>query len=211
MDKDLKRFVEKLARTELSLSACNQYSYEDPHNEYRRNNLLRYLKALRAKNPKVLLVGEAPGYRGTRRTGVPFSSERLIMDGGILSGHELGFELPPTTEKPIAEMSAGVVWRTLHAHQFYPLIWASFPFHPHFEGKPDTNRAPSKEELKIGAEFLKEIMMLFPGTEVVAIGRVAEKTLKDLGFDPHHIRHPSHGGATMFAKGIADFAKKYQT
>ena len=78
---DLNQFVENLARAKLSSNACNQYSYEVSTNSIRRHNLLLYLQQMLIFNPQILLVGEAPGYRGCRLTGVPFTSELILVNG----------------------------------------------------------------------------------------------------------------------------------
>ncbi len=93
--------------------------------------------------------------------------------------------------------------------QFYPLIWASFPFHPHQPGNEESNRAPTKEEMRTGQIFLTALMEIFAITTVVAVGRAAEKTLGTLNIPATRIRHPSHGGAHLFRSGLAEFVKKY--
>jgi len=45
-----------------------------------RERLARYLEARRGA--PILLVGEAPGYRGARVSGIPFSSERQLTGMG---------------------------------------------------------------------------------------------------------------------------------
>ena len=45
--------------------------------EERRERLRLHLSA---SKPKLLLIGEAPGYQGTRITGCPFTSEALLWE-----------------------------------------------------------------------------------------------------------------------------------
>ena len=51
--------------------------------------------------------------------------------------------------------------------------------------------------------MLSHFLSLFPDAQVVAIGRVSQKTLAKLGLDAVYIRHPSYGGKSQFVRGIA--------
>ena len=206
MSKKIHAFVERLARTKAPPHSINQYGYAAKANEIRRKNLTEYLTAILKTKPSVMLVGEAPGYRGTRRTGVPFSSEKIVLSHPFFTSRKTF--LIENTDAPIAESSASIVWKTMDELGFYPIIWASFPFHPHEPGDTESNRTPTKEELLLGQSFLKELIEIFGITDVVAIGRAAEKTLGMLDITPSsQIRHPSHGGANLFREGLASFVK----
>src|SRR5205823_6053994 len=74
-------FIEKLARVPQSCSLTNQYAFSGEANSIRRANLRLYLEQMASLRPVALLVGEAPGYRGCRLTGIPFTSEFIIMRG----------------------------------------------------------------------------------------------------------------------------------
>ena len=92
----MNKFIEELAATEVTPIVYNQYSYEHKENAIRRNNLYIYLQQMRRVNPKIMLLGEAPGYRGCRLTGVPFTSEHLLlnnMEGLSLFGKQNGYRL----------------------------------------------------------------------------------------------------------------------
>ncbi len=204
--KEIRAFVEDLARVPATPDSVNQFSYDHDDNEIRRNNLVAYFSALAETSPTVLLIGEAPGYRGSRRTGVPFSSEKIMLTHPFFTSRK-DFKIA-NTDNPYAESSASIVWKTMDELSFYPFIWAAFPFHPHHAGNDQTNRAPTKEEIALGKEFVMRLMKIFDITDVVAIGRVAEKTLVDLEIPATHVRHPSHGGANLFRAGLADFIKK---
>lgn len=200
--------MESLARTQPTQNSINPWDYSKKENEIRRNNLKTYLSIILESKPSVLLVGEAPGYRGTRRTGVPFSSEKIILTHPFFTASP-EFKIENLTN-PIAEASASVVWRTMDELQFFPLIWASFPFHPHEPGNDLTNRAPTKEELLLGQASLRLLMELFEIKTVVAVGRAAERTLQEMGVPiVAQIRHPSHGGANYFKEGLRDFIQTH--
>lgn len=202
--KAIEDFVETLARTEATPHSVNPWDYTRGENAIRRANLKTYLEIILASQPKVLLVGEAPGYRGTRRTGVPFSAEKIVLTHPFFTARtEFTIE---HTDAPIAESSASVVWKTMDELKFYPLIWASFPFHPHEPGNDLTNRAPTKDELTLGQTFLRQLIRLSDIKTVVAVGRAAERTLMQMDIPiAAHIRHPSHGGATQFKEGLRNF------
>src|SRR4051794_25287473 len=81
--------------------------------------------------PSFLLVGEAPGYKGCRFSGVPFTDEAMLCAGTV---PRLGRCRRTTSrEEPWAEGSAAAVWRALRqagiAEQV--VLWNAFAFHPH--------------------------------------------------------------------------------
>jgi len=146
----------------------------------RRERLAAYLGS-RQEAP-LLLVGEAAGYRGARVSGVPFTSERQL-----------------TGEGP-AEASATIVRRVLAelGLEQETLCWNVVPTHPHRPGLPETNRRPTAEEIRESAPFLRELSR---GRRVLALGRVAEAAS-----GAQYVRHPSHGGAADFRRGLLRFA-----
>jgi uracil-DNA glycosylase len=139
-----------------------------------RRRLRAYLAA--RADADVLLVGEAPGYRGARVSGIPFTSERQLTGAGP------------------AEATATIVHRVLAEMDVaeHVLLWNVVPTHP---GTESANRPPTRAEIEDGALFLER---LAPGRRTVAVGRVAHSVLGG-----EHVRHPSHGGATAFARGLA--------
>lgn len=171
-------FVERVAATDFG-AAFNFYRL-GAGAVRRRERLRRYLES-RAGAP-LLLVGEAPGYRGARISGIPFTSERQLSGRGP------------------AEATATVVHRVLAELGLADavLLWNVVPAHPHLPGRPWSNRRPTRAEIDAGLPFLAELAR---GRTVVPIGRVAGAAL---GLDP--IRHPAHGGAAAFREGLLHFA-----
>jgi uracil-DNA glycosylase len=165
--------VERLARTGIG-STFNQYA-DGPRAALLRRRLVAYL-ADRAGAP-LLLVGEAPGYRGARVSGIPFTSERQLTGSGP------------------AEATASIVQRVLHDLGIveHVLCWNVVPTHP---GTETSNRAPRRDEVAAGLPFVE---LLAAGRHVVPVGRVAARALGIAG-----VRHPSHGGARAFRDGLAD-------
>ncbi|MEQ8675865.1 MAG: uracil-DNA glycosylase [Aggregatilineales bacterium] len=207
--KDLHDFVHDLAITPAPADSFNQYGYNHVTNEVRRANLTRYLQQMRSRQPVLMLVAEAPGYRGARLTGVPFSSRYLIQNGvGTLFGTENGYQVPDDIENNAwKEATATIVWDTIHQLSPPPLNWNSYPFHPHQPGKPLTNRKPRKAELDIGQHFLKRLVSLFEIERIIAVGNTAEGTLKAMGISCEKVRHPAQGGKNDFVAGIKRLIK----
>ena len=144
--------------------------------QLRRERLRAYLAA-RADAP-ILLVAEAPGWRGTRVSGVPLTSERQLTGSGP------------------AEATATIVHGVLAELGLdrAVLCWNAVPTHPHLPGRPRSNRRPTGDEIEAGRPFLAA---LAAGRRVVAVGRVAESAV-----GAPALRHPSHGGATAFREGL---------
>ena len=142
----------------------------------RRARLAAYLES-RADAP-LLLVGEAPGYRGARISGIPFTSERQLTGSGP------------------AEATATIVHRVLAelglAGQV--LLWNVVPTHP---GSATSNRPPTAAEVAAGLPFAQA---LAEGRRIVAIGRIAAAAL-----GAEYVRHPSHGGLAEFREGLLRF------
>jgi len=168
--------VSRLARARIG-ETFNFYR-DGPGAGRRRRRLADYLAARR--DAGILLVGEAPGYRGTRVSGLPFTSERQLTGRGP------------------AEASATIVHRVLAelGVEEDVLLWNAVPTHPHRAGRPESNRPPTPGEVAAGAGFLAE---LAHGRRVVPVGRVAERALGLPG-----IRHPAHGGARAFREGLVE-------
>ena len=215
-------FVSKLASIEPLENVTNHYSYLSQSgnvaaNTIRRDNLRNYLIRMAHISPKLMLVGEAPGYKGCRLTGVPFTSEYILLDEGLIewmrshatrdsttktSDNWPGFQKTDETASPEKESTATMIWETLFKLDYCPLLWNAFPFHPFKPGKPNKNRRPFKDELAIGQFYLQELQRLFDIETIVAVGRTAERSLNRLGLDCKYVRHPSFGGKADFNRGV---------
>lgn len=198
-------FIEALAAETVAEDAFNQYAHGDPHNAIRRENLRRYLEQTAALRPRLLLVGEAPGYQGCRLTGIPFTSEHIMLngvDGVPLFGAERGYRKTGEFERVRKEPSGTIVWSTIASLGEVPLIWAAFPFHPHRAGNPWSNRAPRASELEVGQRFLADLIALFQPMVIVAVGNKADQSLTQMGLTHHKVRHPSQGGKADFVAGL---------
>lgn len=168
---------------------------------------LARLKAHFATAPELVLLGEASGYQGCHFSGMPFTNEKLLLEGKV---PRVCVPARLTTRpRPWCEPSATVVWGTLHALGLAErtVLWNAFAWHPYKPGDPYSNRAPTHDELEAGRGVLDGVLDAFAGARVVAVGRVAERTLRGLGREPHAVvRHPSMGGASEFRAGLAALA-----
>lgn len=151
--------------------------YRDGTGAERRRERLRAYLARTAGAP-LLLVAEAPGYRGTRVSGVPLTSERQLSGTGP------------------AEATATIVHRVLAELGLADgvLLWNVVPTHPHVGGDPRTNRTPTRAEVEASLPFLAALAR---GRRAVPVGRLAHGVLGG-----EYVRHPSHGGARGFRDGL---------
>jgi uracil-DNA glycosylase len=165
----------------------------------RRNRLRAHL----ATEAKLILIGEAPGYQGCHVTGIPFTSERLVMAGSI---PRVSIRAPRLSSRhiPWSEPSATTIWSALHelriAHQ--TILWNAFPWHPHRSDNRQSNRTPKSTERTLGIPVLEALLEAFPNAALGAVGRHAEKSLAACGYKAHALRHPSMGGVTAFRRGL---------
>ena len=163
--------VERLAAAEIG-STFNQYA----DSELRRTRLARYLHE--RSSATILLVGEAPGYRGTRVSGIPLTSERQLSGAGP------------------AAATATLVHRALNELGIWGdvLLWNVVPTHPHRPGVAESNRPPTCAEVDQSTAFLAE---LAGGRRAIPLGRLAHAVLGGT-----YIRHPARGGAAAFRAGL---------
>ncbi len=161
------------------------------------------LRAHFSCKPCLLLVGEAPGYQGCHFSGVPFTNEKLIMDGAI---PRISVTARLTTrDRPWSEPSATIVWRTLREVGLAEriVLWNAFAWHPSNPGNRLSNRAPTRCEVQAGLPALRAVLEYFNGVPVVPVGQVAARTLQQLGIPTlPPVRHPSRGGANAFREGV---------
>ncbi|MGH3072938.1 MAG: uracil-DNA glycosylase [Gaiellaceae bacterium] len=161
-------FVDRLAAARIG-ATFNQYA----GSKLRRDRLAAYL-ASRA-DASVLLVAEAPGYRGARISGIALTSERQLTGRGP------------------AEATATIVHRVLAELGIGDdvLLWNIVPTHP---GTETSNRPPTRTEIEEAEPFLSELAC---GRRPIAVGRLAHGRLGG-----PYVRHPSHGGAAAFRYGL---------
>lgn len=161
------------------------------------------LRAFFGTKPRWLLLGEAAGYQGAHVSGIPFTSERLLLEGAI-PRVDIGGRRLSTRARPWSEPSATTVWGSLHALERAgdTFLWNAYPWHPHQPGNPQSNRTPLPAERRAGLPVLEALLAALPGVRCFAVGRNAEASLAEVGVKATPLRHPSMGGATAFREGL---------
>jgi hypothetical protein len=239
---DLDHFLRLLKRAPAG-AVFNPWWEVDRQNDFariapviRRQQLRVYLQK-RFRTAKIALIGEALGYRGGHFTGIPMTSERILLgkkpdivaalcDRRNIRGH--GGRRPPLqissrtkaqrTSRPqicpdgFSEPTATIVWGTVLGIGLTPdrfVLWNAFPWHS-FDPRQGilSNRTPNNSERTVGQPVLKVFLELFPCDQVVALGKIATAQLESLGVVAHSVRHPASGGAKMFREQIAKIVKR---
>src|SRR5438046_2559189 len=209
-------------------AVCNPWWKVDKQNDVGpraqriRREQLRDSLAKRIGQAQFALVGEALGYRGGHFTGIPMTSERILLgrnkDVGIEANLLFSDVTPQRTSKPqkcrdgFSEPTATIVWNTLLQLGLSPeqfVLWNALPWHSFNRHRGMlSNRMPTKSERAVGLPVLKAFLNLFPCEQVVALGRIAARQLADLNVEPHYVRHPASGGAKLFRQQIAKMVEK---
>jgi uracil-DNA glycosylase len=218
--KQLDRFVQRL-KASPSGAVFNPWWQIDEENDVsphspaiRRKHLAVYFRE-RLDKARLAIVGEALGYRGGHFSGIPMTSERMLLGKQpvILAGIK-----PRRTSKlsvcpdGFSEPTATIVWGALLKIGVLPdefVLWNAFPWHsfdPH-RGLL-SNRTPNKSEQLSSRPVLKDFLQLFPCEQIVALGKIAAAQLEAIGVKAHCVRHPASGGAKLFRQQIARTVNK---
>jgi hypothetical protein len=225
--KDIKSFKP----TQEVFNPWNEYNIEYDINskavETRIKHLEEFLK-LRFGKARMILIAEAVGYQGGRFSGIPLVSERLLLGHNkdiypsIFIKSEEGkrtsnpdckyFKHKTQSSHGFCEPTATIIWDTVLRNNVSPYeiaTWNTFPFHPFNKSKGLlSNRTPREEEIREGQELLVKFIKLFPEAETIAVGRIAQRTLKSMGIECLHVPHPSNGGANDFREAFKEVATK---
>jgi len=176
---------------------------------------LRVYLRERLGNVRLVIVGEALGYRGGHFSGIPMTSERMLLSEQrqIVAGIK-----PRRTSKPsicrngFSEPTATIVWGALLKIGLLPnefVLWNAFPWHS-FDPQRGllSNRMPNKSEQAAGLPALKVFLELFRCDQIVALGKIAASQLEQLGVSAQCVRHPASGGAKLFRQQIKKTLKQ---
>jgi uracil-DNA glycosylase len=217
--KQLDRFVQRL-KASPSGAVFNPWWQIDEENDIspdspavRRRHLLVYFRE-RLGKARLAIVGEALGYRGGHFSGIPMTSERMLLrkQQNIVARIK-----PRRTSKPsvcpdgFSEPTATIVWGALLKIGVLPdefVLWNALPWHS-FDPRRGllSNRMPNKSERAAGLTVLKAFLELFRCEQVVALGKIAAAQLEKLNMNAHCVRHPASGGAKLFRQQIAKALK----
>lgn len=163
----------------------------------RRENLRRYLNIFKSR-PCSMAVGEAPGWRGCRFSGVPFTSE-VQFNGDCLP---FAGETTSLASVPWWEHTANVFWSATSRYARDVFAWNAYPLHPHEPGIPASNRKPSRSELETFWPLLEDLREILRPRIIVAVGKVAEELMQRHGWNVEYVRHPARGGEGQFRAGV---------
>jgi uracil-DNA glycosylase len=187
----------------------------------RRSQLRAYLQK-RLREANLVVIGEALGYRGGHFSGIPMTSERLLLGRSKkvrLKSNDFFSDIKPRRTSNSAkcpdgfsEPTATIVWGTLLRLGLKPeqfVLWNAFPWHS-FDSRRGmlSNRMPNKSERTAGLPVLKAFLELFPCDQVVALGKIAAAQLEQLNVNAHRVRHPASGGAKLFRQQITSVVNK---
>jgi hypothetical protein len=187
----------------------------------RRNQLRAYLQK-RLRKAHLVVIGEALGYRGGHFSGIPMTSERLLLGRSTnvpMKSNDFFFDINPRrTSKPekcpdgFSEPTATIVWGTLLRLGLKPdqfVLWNAFPWHS-FDPRRGmlSNRMPNTPEQAAGLPVLKAFLELFQCEQVVALGKIAAAQLEELDVNAPCARHPASGGARLFPRQIAELVRR---
>lgn len=195
----------------------SQHDRDDQGPKIRRQQLLSYLQE-RIGVADTLLCAEAIGYQGGHFSGIPMTSERLLL-GGLCHKNlhpEMVFQniSPQRTSrvdlKPqgFTEPTATIVWGFLAERGIDSrrvILWNAFPWHPYHPAKGLlSNRTPKDAELVAGHQMLRQLLGLGKFKQIVAIGEKSALQLHQLEISAVKVRHPANGGAGKFRAQMFD-------
>ncbi|MFW1955173.1 uracil-DNA glycosylase [Acinetobacter guillouiae] len=199
----MQTFVRHLKSIELEnvfnpyVDICERYDVINAA-QIRSNNLNELLNSAISNHVDTLWIGRDLGHRGGRRTGLALTDESHLDDLNTKWDIQL---IKATKGISLAENTATAIWTILNSINENIFLWNVFPFHPHDENQPFTNRQHSAKEREIGKEILFELIKLLNVKNIVAIGNDAfniTSSFKINGVSIDKVRHPSFGGKTDF-------------
>jgi len=176
---------------------------------------MRWFSGFENTSQSVIFVGEAPGRDGGAITGVPFVSPMVLTcsnDPWGEFGSETQYELPIGQDANHRERTATRFWK--HVPPCFsdlprPLTWNIYPFWPFEVGGNGrrSNRAPTRDEIEFGSEWLARLIEMHSKAQVVAVGVKARDTLESVGIDAPLVPHPSRGSDEKLIESLERVAE----
>ena len=223
--KTINHFINTLKQSPDRNDVFNPWWEQDHENDemadapqIRRKQLFHYLKE-RLPHVKYILVAEAIGYQGGHFSGIPMTSERILLGmqkmKGILPEHVFRGIPPQRTSRyalrmdGFSEPTATIVWSQLvqsgkNPYEF--ILWNAFPWHPFNPGKGKlSNRTPGKDEFTYGIHILRLLIDMCSVKNIIALGNKSAEQLLLMGIDALKTRHPARGGAKEFRKQFSEY------
>ena len=228
-------FLESL-RTPVRHDVFNPWYESDPKHDagpngpkIRKKHFREYLSQ-RIGHVNILLLGEALGYRGGHFSGIPMTSERILL-GPSAESVARNFLFRRTSRvdlspKGFIEPTGTFVWGEILRAGLDPssvLIWNMFPWHPYDPNEGMlTNRTPTDLELERGVRPLKSLLNLVKPKMVIAVGKKAFQTASGIGgrhlnsytgASPqslYEVRHPANGGGGKFRRQFRKIVSEFR-
>jgi len=184
---------------------CERYDRFNAH-VIRRQNLRKALAAALSHELDSIWIGRDLGHRGGRRTGLALTDEVHLQDANKKWKIDL---MQATKGEPFSERTAKNIWQVLNKLDNTIFMWNVFPFHPHEDNKPLSNRSHTALERDAGMVILEELLQLLKPKNIVAIGNNAYNVSLRLVSNQSvfKVRHPSYGGEKDFFKQLNSLYK----
>ncbi len=216
--RNIERFIRELKESPQRDDVFNPWWEKDEAHDrtqqapaIRRRHLRHYLLE-RLESAKFLLLAEAVGYQGAHFSGVPMTSERILL--GALKEKNIspemvatGVEFQRTSQETLrpngfTEPTATIVWGEIVNSGLDPreiILWNAYPWHPFKPAKGRlSNRTPGALEALTGKTATQLLLKMTNIEKVIAAGAKAESLLLEMGLECKRVRHPANGGATRF-------------
>ena len=201
-----RQFVQALADVRFT-NTFNPYADRCPRHDrgdapaIRRRNLVAILEEAKQRQTSAIWIGRDLGFRGGRRTGLALTDDVHIE----VHGERWGVSVErPTIGQIVRERTATVVWKLLSQVDTAVFLWNVFPFHPHHQGQPFSNRTHKATEAQCGRAILRELVDILCPEQLVMIGNDAAESARRVcsTTDMTRVRHPSYGGQRQFRAQI---------
>jgi len=179
---DKERLMGFLMGTPHGTNWWNPWFGDSRDAEQRRDELVGHLTA-RSAAP-VLMVGIAPGHKGARKSGIPFTDPETLGGDG----------------REQTAMHVQSLLRDLNIRD-KTVLWNVFPFHPHEVGDDETNRDLTSAEER---EFAPLVNHFQPRRRalVLAVGRPAARGMKSIGVEASYVCHPARNNHQKFRDDV---------
>jgi uracil-DNA glycosylase len=152
-----------------------------------------------------LWIGLEPGHRGARRTGIPMTDDKNLVNHADRWG--LKHISRATKTGPETEQTASVVWEGLEGNKKRIFLWNIFPLHSHLPGNPLSNRNHNNNERDACTHVTNELIAIIAPKHIRAIGQKSADALALAGYPFEKVRHPARGGKTAFLAAVKPVSK----